>query len=162
MTLAALAPSPGQMLWDVGAGCGSIAIEWMRAARGAEAIAFESNTERLKMISENADRLGAPRLKVIAGQAPASLAGQKRPDAVFIGGGMGVPGVFEESWAALKSQGRMVANVVTLEGELHLVDLQERHGGDLVRLDISYLAKIGDLRAMKPRMSVLQWRAVKP
>jgi precorrin-6Y C5,15-methyltransferase (decarboxylating) len=161
-TLAALAPYPDALLWDVGAGCGSIAIEWMRAARGAEAIAFESNTERLKMISENADRLGAPRLKVIAGQAPASLAGQKRPDAVFIGGGMGVPGVFEDSWAALKSQGRMVANVVTLEGELHLVDLQERHGGDLVRLDISYLAKIGDLRAMKPRMSVLQWRAVKP
>ena len=161
-TLAALAPYPDALLWDVGAGCGSIAIEWMRAARGAEAIAFESNTERLKMISENADRLGAPRLKVIAGQAPASLAGQKRPDAVFIGGGMGVPGVFEDSWAALKSQGRMVANVVTLEGELHLIDLQEKHGGDLVRLDISYLAMIGDLRAMKPRMSVLQWRAVKP
>ena len=161
-TLAALAPYPDALLWDVGAGCGSIAIEWMRAARGAEAIAFESNTERLKMISENADRLGAPRLKVIAGQAPASLAGQKRPDAVFIGGGMGVPGVFEESWAALKSQGRMVANVVTLEGELHLIDLQEKHGGDLVRLDISYLAMIGDLRAMKPRMSVLQWRSVKP
>jgi precorrin-6Y C5,15-methyltransferase (decarboxylating) len=161
-TLAALAPYPDALLWDVGAGSGSIAIEWMRAARGAEAIAFESHPERLTMIGENADRLGTPRLKIIAGEAPESLKGQQRPDAVFIGGGMGVPGVFEESWAALKPQGRMVANVVTLEGELHLVDLQQKYGGDLVRLDISYLAKIGDLRALKPRMSVLQWRAIKP
>jgi precorrin-6Y C5,15-methyltransferase (decarboxylating) len=161
-TLAALAPYPDALLWDVGAGSGSIAIEWMRSARGAEAIAFESHPERLRMIGENADRLGTPRLKVIAGKAPQSLKGQKLPDAVFIGGGMGVPGVFEESWAALKPQGRMAANVVTLEGELHLVDLQEKYGGDLVRLDISYLAKIGDLRALKPRMSVLQWRAIKP
>jgi precorrin-6Y C5,15-methyltransferase (decarboxylating) len=161
-TIAALAPYPDALLWDVGAGCGSIAIEWMRAARGAEAIAFESNAERLRMISENADRLGAPRLKVIAGDAPTTLKGQQAPDVVFIGGGMGIPGVFEESWAALKPQGRIVANVVTLEGELHLVDLQEKYGGDLVRIDVSYLARIGTLRALKPRMSVLQWRAVKP
>jgi precorrin-6B C5,15-methyltransferase / cobalt-precorrin-6B C5,C15-methyltransferase len=161
-TLAALAPYPDALLWDVGAGCGSIAIEWMRAARGARAIAFEQDAERLRMIGENADRLGTPRLKVIAGEAPPSLDGQETPDAVFIGGGMGIPGVFEAGWAALKSQGRMVANVVTLEGELHLVDLQEKYGGDLVRLDVSYLARIGPLRALKPRMAVLQWRAVKP
>ncbi len=161
-TLAALAPYPDALLWDVGAGCGSIAIEWMRAARGARAVAFERDAQRLRMIDENADRLGTPRLKVIAGEAPQSLAGHDAPDAVFIGGGMGIPGVFEASWAALKSQGRMVANVVTLEGELHLVDLQEKHGGDLVRLDVSYLTRIGPLRALKPRMSVLQWRAVKP
>jgi precorrin-6B C5,15-methyltransferase / cobalt-precorrin-6B C5,C15-methyltransferase len=161
-TLAALGPYPDALLWDVGAGCGSIAIEWMRAARGARAIAFEHDQERLRMIGENADRLGTPRLKVIAGEAPSTLAGQEAPDAVFIGGGMGIPGVFETSWAALKSQGRMVANVVTLEGELHLVDLQEKHGGDLIRLDVSYLARIGSLRALKPRMAVLQWRAIKP
>jgi precorrin-6Y C5,15-methyltransferase (decarboxylating) len=161
-TLAALAPYPDALLWDVGAGSGSIAIEWMRAARGARAIAFEHDPERLRMIGENADRLGTPRLKVIAGEAPQSLAGHVSPDAVFIGGGMGIPGVFETSWAALKSQGRMVANVVTLEGELHLVDLQEKYGGDLVRLDVSYLTRIGPLRALKPRMAVLQWRAVKP
>jgi precorrin-6Y C5,15-methyltransferase (decarboxylating) len=161
-TLAALAPYPDALLWDVGAGCGSIAIEWMRAARGAQAIAFESNAERLRMIGENADRLGTPRLKSVAGEAPASLERQTSPDAVFIGGGMGVPGVFEESWAALRSQGRIVANVVTLEGELHLVDLQEKYGGDLVRIDVSYLTHIGMLRALKPRMPVLQWRAVKP
>lgn len=161
-TLAALGPYPDALLWDVGAGSGSIAIEWMRAARGARAIAFESHAERLKMIGENADRLGTPRLTVIAGEAPASLKGQPRPDAVFIGGGMGVPGVFEESWAALKPQGRMVANVVTLEGELHLVDLQEKHGGELVRIEVSHLDRIGSLRALKPRMPVLQWRVVKP
>lgn len=161
-TLAALGPYPDALLWDVGAGSGSIAIEWMRAARGARAIAFESHAERLRMIGENADRLGTPRLTVIAGQAPASFKGQPRPDAVFIGGGMGVPGVLEESWAALKSQGRMVANVVTLEGELHLVDLQEKHGGELVRIEVSHLARIGSLRALKPRMPVLQWRTVKP
>ncbi|MGE0007717.1 MAG: precorrin-6y C5,15-methyltransferase (decarboxylating) subunit CbiE [Parvibaculaceae bacterium] len=161
-TLAALAPYPDALLWDVGAGCGSIAIEWMRAARGARAIAFERDAQRLRMIGENAERLGAPRLKVVAGAAPASLSGQEAPDAVFIGGGMGIHGVFEDSWAALKPQGRMVANVVSLEGELHLVDLQEKHGGDLVRLDVSCLTRIGSLRALRPRLAVLQWRAVKP
>lgn len=161
-TLAALAPAPGQLLWDVGAGCGSVAIEWMRSTRGCEAIAFENNAERLKMIAANADSLGAPRLKIVAGVAPASFAGQPAPEAVFIGGGLGDTGVFEIAWAALKPGGRMVVNVVTLEGELHLVDLQEKHGGDLVRMEISNLTHIGPFRAMKPRMAVLQWRAQKP
>ncbi len=161
-TLAALAPAPGQLLWDVGAGCGSVAIEWMRAARGCEAIAFEANLERLRMIAENTDRLGAPRLKIVAGAAPASFAGHAAPDAVFIGGGLGDAGVFETAWAALKPGGGMVVNVVTLEGELHLVDLQEKHGGDLVRMEISNLTRVGPFRAMKPRMAVLQWRARKP
>jgi precorrin-6Y C5,15-methyltransferase (decarboxylating) len=161
-TLAALGPSPDALLWDVGAGCGSVAIEWMRAARGAQAIAFETSEERLRMIAENADRLGTPRLKIMGGRAPETLSGHPAPDAVFIGGGMGVPGVFEAAWAALKPQGRMVANVVTLEGELHLVDLQEKHGGELVRIEVSHQTAIGKLRALKPRMAVLQWRAVKP
>ena len=161
-TLAALAPAPDQLLWDVGAGCGSIAIEWMRSTRGCEAIAFESHAERLKMIAANADGLGTPRLKTIAGIAPASFAGQPTPDAVFIGGGLGDAGVFDAAWAALRPGGRMVVNVVTLEGELHLVDLQEKHGGDLVRMEISNLAYVGPFRALKPRMAVLQWRTLKP
>lgn len=161
-TLAALAPAPDQLLWDIGAGCGSVAIEWMRGTRGCEAIAFESHPDRLKMIAINADRLGAPRLKVIQGEAPASLMGQPRPDAVFIGGGLPHPGVFEEAWAALKPGGRLVANVVTIEGELHLYDLQERHGGDLLRIEVSHLHRIGPLRALKPKMPVTQWRAMKP
>lgn len=161
-TLAALSPWPDKLLWDVGAGCGSIAIEWMRAARGCEAIAFEHDPERLKMIAANADRLGTPRLKLVAGEAPVTLTGQAAPDAVFIGGGLGIPGVFETSWAALKPGGAMVVNVVTIEGELHLYDLHEKHGGDLVRMDVSHLTHVGRLRALKPRMAVTQWRTHKP
>jgi len=161
-TLAALAPAPGQVLWDIGAGCGSVAIEWMRSTRGCEAVAIEPNAARQAMIATNADQLGAPRLNVIAGQAPEALKGLSEPDAIFIGGGISDHGVFETAWAALKPGGNLVANVVTIEGEMHLYDLQEKHGGDLVRMDISNLSPVGPYRAMKPRMSVLQWRVKKP
>ena len=97
------------------------------------------------MIAANADRLGTPRLKIVAGEAPATLAGQPAPDAVFIGGGLGDPGVFEAAWEALKPGGIMVANVVTIEGELHLYDLHEKHGGDIVRIEVSNLTRIGRL-----------------
>ncbi|MBC8037390.1 MAG: cobalamin biosynthesis bifunctional protein CbiET, partial [Rhizobiales bacterium] len=126
------------------------------------AIAFESNPERLKMIAENADRLGTPRLKIIAGEAPAAFPDQAVPDAVFIGGGLGIPGVFETAWEMLKQGGAMVVNVVTIEGELHLYDLHEKYGGDLVRIEVSHLTHIGRLRALKPRMAVTQWRMRKP
>ena len=161
-TLAALAPAPDQMLWDIGAGCGSVSIEWMRVARGCEAIAIEHNEDRLKMIATNADQLGTPRLKVIAGKAPDALVGLRAPDAVFIGGGVGNEGVFDAAWQNLKSGGRMVCNVVTIEGEMHLYDLQEKHGGELVRMDVSTLTQVGPYRALKPRMSVVQWRVMKP
>ena len=161
-TLAALGPTPEKLLWDVGAGCGSVSIEWMRAARGAQAIAFESDPARLAMIAANADALGVPRLKLVAGEAPATYGGQTAPDAVFIGGGIWIPGVFEQAWAALKPGGTLVANVVTIEGELHLYDLHEKHGGDIVRIDISNLTHVGRLRALKPRMAVTQWRTAKP
>jgi len=161
-TLAALAPAPDQLLWDVGAGCGSVAIEWVRSTRGAEAIAIEPVRTRRDLIAANADRLGAPRLRIVAGEAPAAYDGLPQPDAVFIGGGLSVPGVFEESWARLRPGGRMVVNVVTLEGEMHLFDLQEKHGGELVRIAISVLDRIGPHRALKPRMPVTQWRAMKP
>lgn len=161
-TLAALAPTPEKLLWDVGAGCGSVAIEWMRAARGAQAIAFERNPERLAMIAANADALGTPRLKLAAGEAPATFAGQPAPDAVFIGGGVWVPGLFEAAWQALRPGGSMAANAVTIEGEQHLYGLHEAHGGDILRLDISALTHVGRLRALRPRMAVTQWRAQKP
>lgn len=161
-TLAALAPSPDRLLWDVGAGCGSISIEWMRAARGCQSIAFEHDAARLAMIAANADALGTPRLKVVPGKAPDSYAGQPAPHAVFIGGGLWIPGVVEKAWEALKPGGDMVANVVTIEGELHLYDLHEKHGGDIVRIDVSSLTHVGRLRALKPRMAVTQWRAQKP
>jgi precorrin-6Y C5,15-methyltransferase (decarboxylating) len=161
-TLAGLEPWPGALLWDVGAGCGSISIEWMRAARAAQAIAFESAPERLAMIAANADALGTPRLRVVPGTAPETFASQPAPDAVFIGGGLWIPGVFEGSWETLKPGGMMVANVVTIEGELHLYDLHEKHGGDIVRMEISHLTHVGRLRALRPRMAVTQWRARKP
>ncbi len=161
-TLAALAPGPDQLLWDIGAGCGSVSVEWMRSTRGCEAFAIEHNEDRLKMISTNADQLGTPRLKVIAGKAPEALDGLRAPDAVFIGGGVGNEGVFDTAWQTLKSGGRMVCNVVTIEGEMHLYDLQEKHGGELVRMDVSTLTNVGPYRAMKPRMSVVQWRLIKP
>jgi precorrin-6B C5,15-methyltransferase / cobalt-precorrin-6B C5,C15-methyltransferase len=161
-TLAALAPAPDQLLWDIGAGCGSISIEWMRSTRGCEAIAFEHNTERLCMIEQNMDALGTPRLKVIAGKAPETLADQPAPHAIFIGGGVGNEGVFETAWERLRPAGRLVANVVTIEGEMHLYDLHEKYGGELVKIEISNLTNVGPYRALKPRMSVTQWRAQKP
>ncbi len=161
-TLAALAPAPDQLLWDIGAGCGSVSIEWMRSTRGCEAIAFEQNADRLAMIAQNLDSLGTPRLKVIAGKAPETFAGQPAPHAIFIGGGVGNAGVFETAWEKLRPAGRLVANVVTIEGEMHLYDLQEKHGGDLVKIEISNLTHVGPYRALKPRMAVTQWRAQKP
>ena len=162
ITLAALAPAPDQLLWDVGAGCGSIAIEWMRSTRGCEAVAIEHSEARCAMITQNADQLGTPRLKLIRGEAPAALANLARPHAIFIGGGVGDAGVFETCWQALLSGGRLVANVVTIEGEMHLYDLQEKHGGELTRIAISKLESVGKLRALKPKMPITQWRVTKP
>ncbi len=162
ITLAALAPAPDQLLWDVGAGCGSIAIEWMRSTRGCDAIAVEQDQSRCTMITHNADQLGTPRLKLVQGQAPAALNNLPPPHAIFIGGGVGAPGVFETCWAALRPGGRLVANVVTLEGEMHLYDLQEKHGGELLRLEVSRLEPVGKFRALKPKMPVVQWRVAKP
>ena len=113
------------------------------------------------MIATNCDRLGTPRLKLVPGEAPATYAGQPAPDAVFIGGGIWLPGVFDGAWAALKPGGNLVANGVTLEGEMHLYDLHEKHGGDIVRMDVSTLTTVGRLRALRPRMAVTQWRAQK-
>ncbi len=160
-TLAALAPCPDQLLWDVGAGSGSIGIEWMRSTRGAEAVAIEHDEVQSSYIAANADALGTPRLKIVKARAPNAFQGLPRPDAVFIGGGIADPDVFESAWKHLKERGNMVANVVTLEGQGRLFDLQQAHGGDLAQNDVSILTHVGDMRAMRPRMSVLQWRVKK-
>jgi precorrin-6Y C5,15-methyltransferase (decarboxylating) len=160
-TLAALAPAPDQLLWDIGAGSGSIAIEWMRSTRGCIAIAVEKDETRCAAMARNADALGVPRITIITGAAPAALAGLPAPDAVFIGGGIDGEGVFETAWAALKSGGQLVSNTVTLESEMRLIALQGRWGGELVRMDVSVLTHVGDRRALRPRMSVLQWRVRK-
>jgi precorrin-6Y C5,15-methyltransferase (decarboxylating) len=161
-TLAKLAPYPRALLWDVGAGCGSVAIEWLRAARDAEAIAFERDEQRREMIAANGRAFGTPGLKIVGGEAPDSLSGQNAPDAVFIGGDVGNAALFEACWAALRPGGRLVANAVTLDAEAALYARQARLGGELVRIEVSVLDRLGDERVMRPRMAVTQWLAVKP
>lgn len=162
VTLAALQPHPRALLWDVGAGCGSIGIEWMRAAPGARATAIESKPARLAMIAENAARLGTPQLRIIEGRAPESLTGLEAPDAVFIGGGIAAEGVFETSWQTLRPGGRLVTNAVTVEGEARVSELHGRFGGDLIRLAVSRASPVGGFRGFKPLMTVTQLSLQKP
>ncbi|MCB1429879.1 MAG: precorrin-6y C5,15-methyltransferase (decarboxylating) subunit CbiE [Nitratireductor sp.] len=160
-TLSALQPFPHAHLWDIGAGCGSIGIEWMRAAREATCSAIEENVERMEMMSFNALELGAPRLRIIAGSAPDALEGLPEPDAVFIGGGLTDEGVFDTAWQALKPGRRLVANAVTLESESKLFSLYEKFGGTLDRIFSSDAVQIGRYHAMRPGMAVTQWAVVK-
>ncbi len=161
VTLAALGPTPGAVLWDVGAGCGSVAIEWMRAAGNAKAIAFEKNQARIKLIAGNAAALGVPGLDVVGGDVAQTLAGQDAPDAIFLGGAVDDNAVFKICWAALLPGGRLVANAVTLEGEAALMARHDAYGGELVRIDISRVEPLGTRRVMRPRLAVMQWRALK-
>jgi precorrin-6Y C5,15-methyltransferase (decarboxylating) len=162
MTVAALAPVPDGLLWDVGAGCGSVAIEWMRASRGARAIAFEKNADRLAMIASNAEALGVPRIEIVAGHLPGTLAGKPVPQAVFLGGAVADEAIFRRCWEALGEGGRFVANAVTVDGEVALIARHQRFGGELVRIEISRIEPLGAFRAMQPRMPVTQWQAIKP
>lgn len=161
VTLSRLGPVPGGLLWDVGAGCGSIGIEWIRAARGARAIAIESSESRRTMMAHNALTLGAPGLDIVAGTAPQALADLAMPDAVFIGGGISHDGVFEVVWEALKPMGRLVANAVTVEGEARLFALQAVHGGELIRLQVNRAEPVGRYLGWKPLMPVTIWSVEK-
>ena len=161
-TIAKLMPYPGALLWDVGAGCGSIGIEWMRAARDARAIAFEREGERLQMIAVNADKLGVPALGIENGDAPRSFAGMPVPDAIFLGGDVAGETLFHACWSALRRGGRLVANAVTLEAEQALYERQARLGGELCRIDVAVLDRLGEHRAFRPRMAVTQWAVTKP
>lgn len=153
VTLARLAPAPGAMLWDVGAGCGSIGIEWMRAHPACRAIAIESNPRRQAFIAQNRDALGVPGLRLVEGRAPDALAGLPAPDAIFIGGGVTVPGVLDACWSSLREGGRLVANAVTVQGEAALVQWRDRHGGTLTRIAISEVQPLGGFDT---------WRAALP
>jgi precorrin-6B C5,15-methyltransferase / cobalt-precorrin-6B C5,C15-methyltransferase len=162
MTLARLAPLPGELLWDVGAGCGSIAIEWLRATRGGAAVAVEQHQDRAAMIARNAAALGVPGLRIVAGAAPAMLAGLPAPDAVFVGGGTGDPALLPALWAALRPGGRLVANVVSTEGERALLDWQALYGGELSRVAVSRAEPLGAHHGWRPLMTVTQLAAAKP
>lgn len=160
--LAKLMPLPGELLWDVGAGCGSIAIEWMRAARGARAVAIEQDPARIALIEENARALGVPKLAIREGKAPAALEGLARPSAVFLGGGVATPGLIERCWEALPAGGRLVAHAVTVESEARLASFQPVCKGELTRLLIQRAEPIGPHLAWRPLRPVTQLSAVKP
>ncbi|PWR19609.1 precorrin-6y C5,15-methyltransferase (decarboxylating) subunit CbiE [Zavarzinia compransoris] len=162
VTLAALAPRLGELLWDVGAGAGSIAIEWLLRHPGLAAIGLERDPARAARCRANAASLGVPHLHVVEGAAPAAFAGLPAPDAVFIGGGLTVPGVLDGAYGHLKPGGRIVANSVTLEADAVLAGAVARFGGTLTRIGIERLDPIGRLHGFRPAMTVTQWAAVKP
>ena len=159
-TLAKLMPMRGALLWDIGCGCGSVAVEWMRAARYSRAIGIEPRADRRLMAAANAMALGTPKLELIEGKVPAALTGLPAPDAIFIGGGLSHE-TFAAAWAALRPLGRLVANAVTLESEAVLLELYKTHGGQLVKLQVNRAEPVGPLTGWRPLMPVTQWSLVK-
>lgn len=162
VTLSTLAPRRGELLWDIGAGSGSISIEWMLCHPSLRAIAIEHNAERAERIERNAASCGVPGLQLVRGAAPEALAGLPTPDVVFIGGGGSDTGVFDAAIAALRSGGRLVANAVTLEMETLLLARHASLGGELLRLQVSRAAPVGSMTGWRPAMPVTQWSWVKP
>jgi precorrin-6B C5,15-methyltransferase / cobalt-precorrin-6B C5,C15-methyltransferase len=161
VTLARLAPTPGALLWDVGAGSGSVAVEWMRAHSRCRAVAVESRADRAERITRNAERLGVPGLRTVVGRAPEALAGLERPDAAADEHGVGDSAVLEACWQALPPGGRLVANAVTLDAEAHLAQWHHEHGGDLTRLEVSRAAPLGGHQAWRPARPITQWTGTK-
>ena len=159
-TLAKLMPMRGALLWDVGCGCGSVAVEWMRAARFSHAIGIEPRDDRRVFAAQNAAALGAPKLELIDGSVPEALDGLKAPDAIFIGGGLSHE-TFDVCWNALRPLGRLVCNAVTLESEALLMALHKEHGGQLVKLQVNRAEPVGNLTGWRPLMPVTQWSLVK-
>ncbi|MGV9743775.1 precorrin-6y C5,15-methyltransferase (decarboxylating) subunit CbiE [Rhodococcus zopfii] len=158
----ALSPKPGQLLWDVGAGAGSVGIEWARTDPRCRTLALEQNSARADVIERNAARLGVPTaVRVVRGAAPDALPGLDTPDAIFVGGGGSRPGVLETCWDALRPGGRLVAHAVTLETEAMLVEWWKRHGGELTRLAIEHAAAIGTFTGWQALRPVVQWSVVK-
>lgn len=162
VTLSSLAPRRGELLWDIGAGAGSIAISWMLAHPSLRAVAVEADAERAVRIERNAERLGAPGLVVVNDRAPAALTRLPAPDAVFIGGGGSRPGVVDGAIEALRPGGRLVANAVTVEMEALLLSLYARHGGALTRIAVARAGPVGGMSGWRPAMPVTQWIWRKP
>jgi precorrin-6Y C5,15-methyltransferase (decarboxylating) len=167
VSLSRLMPVVDQVLWDVGAGCGSVAIEWMRTSPRCLAVAIEKSKSRLKLIEQNSQELGVPMLRIVLGSAPEVLADLPAPDAIFIGGGLSSGNLLQTCWNALKPGGRLVANAVTLEGEQKLLQWQNENAGksgasgDLTRLSISRAEKIGKFKGWKEMRSVIQLAVIK-
>ncbi len=162
MTLARLAPLPGELLWDVGAGSGSIGIEWMRTHPSCRALAIEADTGRQGLIEHNRDALGVPGLQLIRGKAPGVLAGLAAPDAIFIGGGVTREGVLETCWQQLRPGGRLVANAVTLQSEMTLMNWRARHGGELTRIHVAQAQPLGEFDTWRQALPITLLDMVKP
>jgi precorrin-6Y C5,15-methyltransferase (decarboxylating) len=161
MTLAALAPRRGELLWDVGAGSGAIGIEWMLAHPANRAIGLEPRPDRAARARRNAENLGVPALQIIEASAPDAFATLPQPQAIFLGGGAHRDGVIDAAWAALPEGGRLVANAVALQTEATLIAAQARIGGTLTRIAIERLDQVGTMAAYRPAMTITQWLAPK-
>jgi precorrin-6B C5,15-methyltransferase / cobalt-precorrin-6B C5,C15-methyltransferase len=162
VTMSSLAPRYGELLWDIGAGSGSIAIEWMLAHPSLRAIGIEQNPERAERAARNAEAFGVPGLELVIGAAPDAFEGLPTPDVVFIGGGGSEAGVLDGAIDRLKPGGRLVANAVTLEMEAMMLAAQARLGGSLLRLEVTRAAPVGGMQGWRPAMPVTQWSWVKP
>ncbi len=162
MTLARLAPIPGELLWDVGAGSGSIGIEWMRTHPSCRAMAIEADDGRQRLIEHNRDALGVPGLQLIRGSAPQALAGLEAPDAIFIGGGVTRDGVLDTCWHHLRPGGRLVANAVTLQSEMTLMAWREQHGGELTRIHIAQAQPLGNFDTWRQALPITLLEVIKP
>jgi precorrin-6Y C5,15-methyltransferase (decarboxylating) len=162
LTLSALSPRRGELLWDIGAGSGSIGIEWMLSDPSMRAIAIEGSAERAERIKRNASNFGVPGLTIVCGTAPDALAGLPSPDAIFVGGGGSEEGVMAAAIGALKSGGRLVANAVTTQMEAVLLQHQARLGGSMIRIDIARASPVGAMTGWRPAMPVTQWSWIKP
>jgi precorrin-6Y C5,15-methyltransferase (decarboxylating) len=155
VVLALLAPQPAQLLWDVGAGTGSVGIEWARS--GGRTVAVEKDPDKCARIRRNSDGLGVPALRVVVGSAPDALAALDAPDAVFVGGGATAPGLLDACWSALRPGGRLVVNAVTVESEAVLLAWQAKQGGSLLRLSVQRTAPVGGFTGWKPMTSLTIW-----
>jgi precorrin-6Y C5,15-methyltransferase (decarboxylating) len=162
VTLSSLAPRRGELLWDVGAGAGSVAIEWMLADTSLRAIAIEAQAERAARIRRNAASFGVPGIEIVQGAAPGALTGLPAPDAIFVGGGASDAGVLDAVVAALRRGGRLVVNAVTLQTEALLLARHAGLGGELLRIAIARAEPVGSMTAFRPALPVTQWRWVKP
>ncbi|MGB3482972.1 MAG: precorrin-6y C5,15-methyltransferase (decarboxylating) subunit CbiE [Mycobacterium sp.] len=154
---ARLMPAPGQLLWDVGAGAGSVGIEWMRAHPTCRAVAIEADPARAERIARNARALGVPTLEIVNNTAPDAFDGLAAPDAVFIGGGATRPGVLDACLDSLRPGGRLVVHGVTLETEVLLGQAYRRHGGELTRIHVERAAPVGTFTGWTPGRAVTQW-----
>lgn len=161
-TLSALQPYPEALLWDIGTGSGSIAIEWMLSHPTCKAIAIEPHIDRAKRAKENAVRLGVPSLQIVEGKAPEALQNLPQPDAIFIGGGLTSPQLLETVWQALRPLGRLVINSVTIEGDGLLFKAQQEWGGKITRLHVENYEPLGQYHGFKPARAITQYVVVKP